>query len=83
MLELPKLVGIPPAQLSGELALPGVPTSYLIPGLLSNTHDSHTVWPAVNDTGLLRLTVCQPADELTIASEVTPNLESGEPEASL
>ena len=73
---------MPADQPSGELALPGVPAVYLIPGLLSKTHANHTVWPADTDSGLVKLTVCQPADELTVVNGLTPSLELGEPVAS-
>jgi hypothetical protein len=78
----PKLEGMPPDHKSGDCALAGVPTIYLMPGLFWNTHDNHTVWPDVTVTGLVSVTVCHPADELIPVDDVTPNRDEGEPDAS-
>ena len=67
---------------AGDSALAGVPATYLIPGLVWNTHDSHTFRPAVTDTGLVSDMVCHPAEPLIVVAGVTPNLAAGDPLAS-
>ena len=63
-----------------ELALPGVPERYLIPGFLSNTQDNQIFWPALADKGLLKLTFCQPAVPLTTVAVVDLSNVPGAPD---
>ncbi len=71
--------GIPAGHVSEDCSLPGVPVVYLIPGLFSNTHDSHTVWPELTATGLVSATVCHPPVEFISVEAVTPRSDPGEP----
>ena len=75
---VPKVAGIPPAHDAVDCALAGVPVVYLTPTVFSNTHESHTVWSDVTDTGPDSDTVCQPAEELTVVADVTPRRVDGD-----